>query len=360
MPWVAAEAWVGDIQADGTVAKARRVAGGPDESVFQPSWSPDGDLYFVSDRGSGWWNLYRERDGAIEPLAPMEAEFGQAHWNFAMSTYAFDSAERIVCCFVRGGVWRLARLDLGPSTSIRWRSRSRASRSSAPARDGPCSWAVRPPKRRPSSSSTSPPGLTGSSGARPSWAMTCGPIFPLRGRSPSRPRAARRRTRCTTHHSRPASQRRPERRRRCWSRVNGGPTASASSTLSLAVQYWTSRGIGVLDVNYRGSTGYGRPYRLRLARQWGILDVQDCVHGARHLVEAEGADPGRLMISGGSAGGYTTLCALTPAGEKTFSAGASYYGVSDLAALARDTHKFESRYPRLADRTVSAGPADLC
>ena len=111
MPWVAAEAWVGEIQADGTVAKARRVAGGPDEAVFQPQWSPDGDLWFVSDRGSGWWNLYRERDGAIEPMAPMDAEFGQAQWNFAMSTYAFESAQRIVCCFVRDGVWQLAQLD---------------------------------------------------------------------------------------------------------------------------------------------------------------------------------------------------------------------------------------------------------
>jgi dipeptidyl aminopeptidase/acylaminoacyl peptidase len=125
---------------------------------------------------------------------------------------------------------------------------------------------------------------------------------------------------------------------------HGGPTASASSTLSLDVQYWTSRGIGVLDVNYRGSTGYWRPYRLRLERRWGIVDVQDCVHGARYLVEHRDADPDRLMITGGSAGGYTTLRALTPEGEKTFSAGASHYGVSDLAALARDTHKFESRY----------------
>jgi dipeptidyl aminopeptidase/acylaminoacyl peptidase len=113
--------------------------------------------------------------------------------------------------------------------------------------------------------------------------------------------------------------------------------------MSLSVQYWTSRGIGLLDVNYRGSTGYGRDYRLRLARQWGILDVDDCAFGARYLVDQRNADPHRLAISGGSAGGYTTLRALTTA-EKTFSAGASYYGVSDLAALARDTHKFESHY----------------
>ena len=125
---------------------------------------------------------------------------------------------------------------------------------------------------------------------------------------------------------------------------HGGPTSSASSTLSLGVQYWTSRGIGVLDVNYRGSTGYGRAYRLKLERQWGVVDVADCVHGAKFLVESRNADPARLMIAGGSAGGYTTLCALTPEGDKTFAAGASYYGVSDLAALARDTHKFESRY----------------
>ena len=125
---------------------------------------------------------------------------------------------------------------------------------------------------------------------------------------------------------------------------HGGPTSAASSTLSLSTQYWTSRGIGVLDVNYRGSTGYGRPYRLRLEKQWGLVDVEDCVAGARWLVANRNADPERLMISGGSAGGYTTLCALTLKDDKVFSAGASYYGVSDLEALARDTHKVESRY----------------
>ena len=108
MPWVATEAWVGDILPDGTIGSTRRVAGGPDELVFQPEWSPDGDLYFVSDRRSGWWNLYRERDGAIEPMAEADAEFGRPQWQFGMSTYAFESADRLISCFVRDGVWTLA------------------------------------------------------------------------------------------------------------------------------------------------------------------------------------------------------------------------------------------------------------
>ena len=111
MPWAAAEAWVGDILPDGTIGKARRVAGGPDELVFQPEWSPDGVLYFVSDRGSGWWNLYRERDGAIELLHAMDAEFGRPQWQFGMSTYTFESADRLIACFVRDGVWTLAAID---------------------------------------------------------------------------------------------------------------------------------------------------------------------------------------------------------------------------------------------------------
>ena len=111
MPWVATEAWVGEILPDGTIGNARRVAGGPDESVFQPEWSPNGDLYFVSDRVSGWWNLYRERDGAIEPMAEMDAEFGRPQWQFGMSTYAFESADRLISCFVRDGVWRLVGID---------------------------------------------------------------------------------------------------------------------------------------------------------------------------------------------------------------------------------------------------------
>jgi dipeptidyl aminopeptidase/acylaminoacyl peptidase len=343
MPWVAAEAWVGEIQAGGMVANARRVAGGPGESVFQAQWSPDGDLWFVSDR-TGWWNLYRERDGAIEPMAPMAAEFGQAQWNFAMSTYAFESAERVVCCFVRDGVWQLAELDTGTrhlepiSLPFKSLSQLRAGPGRAVFLGGSPSEAtalveldlgtrthrvirrsaVLGEEIRPYISVAQPISFP-TAGGETAHALYYPPLSP--------------------RFSAPAGEKVP-----VLVKSHGGPTASASSTLSLAVQYWTSRGIGVLDVNYRGSTGYGRPYRLRLQRQWGILDVEDCVAGARHLVETAGADPERLMISGGSAGGYTTLRALTPADEKTFSAGASYYGVSDLAALARDTHKFESRY----------------
>ena len=136
----------------------------------------------------------------------------------------------------------------------------------------------------------------------------------------------------------------PDERAPVLVKSHGGPTSAASSTLSLSTQYWTSRGIGVLDVNYRGSTGYGRAYRLRLEKTWGLVDVEDCVGGARWLIGARKADPARLMISGGSAGGFTTLSALTPKAGKVFSGGASYYGVSDLEALARDTHKFKSRY----------------
>lgn len=344
MPWLAAEAWVGEISADGSIRNARHVAGGPDEAVFQPEWSPEGELYFVSDRDSGWWNLYRERGGAIEAVAPMEAEFGQPQWNFGMSTYAFESAERLVCCFVRDGTWQLAQLDtrtrrldviatpfssisqvragpgraifIGgapsePSSLVDWNLATgsyRIVRRSAELSD-----AIRPYISSPR------PIAFETAGGETAHALYYPPLSP--------------------QFTAP-----PEDKVPVLVKIHGGPTASASSTLSLAVQFWTSRGIGILDVNHRGSTGYGRPYRLRLARAWGIVDVEDCVHGALHLTRTENADPSRLAISGGSAGGYTTLRALMVSGERTFSAGGSYYGVSDLTALARDTHKFESRY----------------
>ncbi|HKN30475.1 MAG TPA: prolyl oligopeptidase family serine peptidase [Roseiarcus sp.] len=361
MPWVATEAWVGEILPDGMVGNAHQVAGGPDESVFQPEWSPDGNLFFISDRGGGWWNLYRYRDGAADPMASMDAEFGRPQWKFGMSTYAFESDERLICCFVRDGVWKLAQVD----------TRTK-------------SFDLIPTEFTDISQVRAGPGRVVFFGGSPSQARALIDLNPRTGTH----RVIRRSTVLSdgvrpyvsfpepiafnteggeTAHAffyppyspeftAPAGEKAP-----VLVKSHGGPTASASSTLSLAAQYWTSRGIGVLDVNYRGSTGYGRPYRLRLERQWGIVDVQDCMHGARYLIETRNADPDRLMISGGSAGGYTTLRALTPEHEKTFSAGASYYGVSDLAALARDTHKFESHYldwligPQLSPHFESPG-----
>ncbi|HEX9170962.1 MAG TPA: S9 family peptidase [Roseiarcus sp.] len=344
MPWVATEAWIGQILPDGTIGNARRVAGGPGESVLQPEWSPEGNLYFVSDRGSGWWNLYRDRDGVIEPIAEMDAEFGRPQWQFGMSTYAFESADRLISCFVRDGVWTLAaidtrskRLDVIPIEFTEIGQLRAAlgrvvfvggSPSEAPAlvdldlgtgthRVLRRSFALHEDVRR--YVSAPQPIAFSTAGGETAHALYYPPFSP--------------------EFVAPKDEKAP-----VLVKSHGGPTSAASSMLSLPTQYWTSRGVGVLDVNYRGSTGYGRPYRLRLEQQWGLVDVEDCVAGARWLVANRNADPERLMISGGSAGGYTTLCSLTPKGDKVFSAGASYYGVSDLEALARDTHKFESRY----------------
>jgi dipeptidyl aminopeptidase/acylaminoacyl peptidase len=343
MPWVTTDLWVAEVKTDGSLGSPRQVAGGPEEALCQPQWSPAGELTFVSDRGSGWWNLYRERNGRVEPVLEMEAEFGTPQWNFNTSTYGFASEDRLVCAYVKDGIWKLGIIETGSGKFAEIATRftdisqvragagrvvflggsgteplalieldlktgaERVVRASAVVSD-----AVRPYISKPQAIAFP------TTGGEVAHAFYYPPVSPA--------------------YSAPSGERVP-----ILVKSHGGPTSSASGTLSLSVQYWTSRGFGYLDVDYRGSTGYGRAYRLRLAKAWGILDVEDCACGARYLVETCNADPERLAISGGSAGGYTTLRALTAA-EKTFHAGASYYGVSDLAALARDTHKFESRY----------------
>jgi dipeptidyl aminopeptidase/acylaminoacyl peptidase len=354
MPWDGTELWVGELRADGSLGRAKRVAGGLDESIFQPEWSPDGVLHFVSDR-TGWWNLYCWRDGRVEPLAEMAAEFGLPQWVFGMATYGFASAERIICAYSEGGTWHLAELDTatGQLTPI----------------DTPYAEidAVRAGPDRAvllAGSPTEPTSVvqldlaTGqfevlrrSSGVPvdPGYLSSPQPIeFPTEGGLTAHAFFYPPRNR---DYVAPSGERPP-----LLVVSHGGPTGATSSTLDLGVQYWTSRGIGVLDVNYGGSTGYGRAYRQRLEGRWGIVDVDDCANGARYLAGRGAVDGDRLIIQGGSAGGYTTLCALTF--RDVFQAGASYYGVSDLAALAQETHKFESRY---LDRLVGPYPerADL-
>jgi dipeptidyl aminopeptidase/acylaminoacyl peptidase len=349
LPWDGTELWVGEIKADGSVEEPQKVAGDVNESIFQPEWSPDGVLYFISDR-SGWWNLYRYCQNLVEPVCLREFEFGRPQWLFSMSTYGFGSANQIICAYTSKGTWCLARLDCNTGdlkeiasafTEI-WNLRASL---------GQVVFCAGSPTQTPSIvrldlknmqfqtlrlasdlkvdkgylSIPEPiefPTEQGKNSHAFFYAPQNGDYQPPKGEKPP-----------------------------LLVKSHGGPTAATSSALAWEIQYWTSRGFAVLDVNYGGSSGYGRAYRQRLEGQWGIVDVDDCVNGARYLTEQGRVDGERLAIRGSSAGGYTTLCALTF--HNVFKAGASYYGISDLEALAKETHKFEARY---LDRLVGPYP----
>jgi dipeptidyl aminopeptidase/acylaminoacyl peptidase len=341
MPWDGCELWTGEIAADGTIANKKCIAGATDESVFQPEWSPDGTLYFVSDR-AGWWNIRRATlDGAVECVCEMEAEFGVPQWVFGLSTYAFESAARIVCTFAEQGIWRLGTIDTRTSKLERIEtpyaeiSFVRASAGRAVFRAG---------------SALEPFAIIEMDLAtRETKVLQRASSFTIDSEYVSEPQAIEFPTEngLTAHgffyppknrdFAAPANEKPP-----LLVKSHGGPTSATIAALMPSIQYWTSRGVAVLDVNYGGSTGYGRAYRERLNGAWGIVDVDDCCNGAKFLAARGEVDINRLMIDGGSAGGYTTLCALVF--RDAFKAGASYYGVSDLEALEKDTHKFESRY----------------
>lgn len=347
MPWEGTVLYAVPLDESGMPSgEARLIAGGADESIFQPEWDPDGSaLYFTSDC-SGWWNLYRRAlDGTeAQPLAPMAAEFGQAQWVLGMSTYALAGPRRIVCSYTSNGIGRLATIDLasGKLTPLE-----------TPYSDF---YSVRADGDRVifrGGSPTLPPSIVSlnlaSGAAEVLKTSTAVADDPALARYFTRPEpvefpTARNRTAFGLFYPafnpdyKPTEGDRPPLVVKC----HGGPTSAASSTLDLRIQYWTSRGISVLDVNYSGSTGYGREYRRRLEGSWGVVDVEDCVNGARFLAEKGLVDSARSVITGPSAGGYTALAAL--AFQNYFRAGASHYGVSDLAVLAQDTHKFESRY----------------
>lgn len=338
MPWEGSELWLADIQDDGSLVNGRLVAGGPQESVCQPEWSPGGVLHFVSDR-SGWWNLYRFEHGVVQPLCPREAEFGGPLWTFGGSLYGFRSDDEIVCAYVEGGVSKLARLRGGVLTEVatpyeeirelRVNTQTVALLGGAPTlalelaridlEGGTHEVLARSIAQLPPTGylsvprSISYPSANGRSAYAFHYPPTNADFAPQDGELPPL---------IVIGH--------------------GGPTGMAASTLKLATQFWTSRGFAVLDVNYGGSTGFGRAYRDLLKGQWGVVDVEDCVAGARHLAQQGLADPARLLVRGSSAGGLTTLCAL--AFHDVFKAGACYYGVSDLAGLDADSHKFESHY----------------
>jgi dipeptidyl aminopeptidase/acylaminoacyl peptidase len=341
MPWDGTELWLAEVAADGQILRPRRLAGGANESIFQPGWSPDGVLYFVSDR-SGWWNLYRLRDGEVEVILEMPAEFGRPQWTLGTSTWAFADPFHMVAACVEKGRWRLVTVDvksglvtslatgLEPGDSVA-ASRTHAVLVGGSARtpdaivridlETGIEETIRATSNQPMSSDcvSVPQAIEfPTEGGLTAHAFYYAP---------------------KNHDLAPPPNERPP----LIVVSHGGPTSAATGRLNLEIQYWTTRGFAVVDVNYGGSTGYGRAYRERLKGQWGVVDVDDCVHAARYLADRGEIDGRRLFIRGRSAGGYTTLAALAFRPD-VFKAGASYYGIGDLERLAQDTHKFESRY----------------
>jgi dipeptidyl aminopeptidase/acylaminoacyl peptidase len=341
MPWDGTELWAGDLSPDGRVSNPRRVAGSPTESIFQPEWSPDGSLFFISDRG-GWWNLYAERSGRVVPIFETDAEIGVPQWLFGYSRYAFLSKGRVACIVDKNGFEHVVVLDTRTANhetpslpysvygSIRsdgqdtlFFAAASATRAAEVASLNVKSNRLQVLKRSleialDSEYLSEPEAIEfPTSNGLTAFAL----FYPPKAKDVAPPSGERPPLLVISH---------------------GGPTSATTSALRLSVQYWTSRGIAVVDVNYGGSTGYGRAYRERLKGNWGIVDVEDCINAARYLESRGEVDGKRMAIRGGSAGGYTTLCALVF--HDVFAAGASYYGVADLETLARDTHKFESRY----------------
>jgi len=340
MPWDGTCLWLATLDANGLPVEPRLVAGCPGESIFQPAWSPSGKLHFISDR-TGWWNLYRMDADGTHALSPSTAEFGRAQWALGMATYGFTKSDDLVCTYCQNGRWQLALLDsktlilthlplpfchindvkVGNGFAVFIGGSAEQANGIIQLDLTKATWSI----------------LRRSSNFEPDQGYISSPVaieFPTANELTAHAFFYAPKNRDFTSN---VDERPP-----LLVLNHGGPTSSASMAFNLSIQFWTSRGFAVVDVNYGGSTGYGRDYRERLRGKWGVVDVEDAISAARYLVERSDVDNERLIIRGSSAGGYTTLAALTF--HNYFKAGASYYGVSDLEALARDCHKFESRY----------------
>ncbi|MBU6450507.1 MAG: prolyl oligopeptidase family serine peptidase [Cyanobacteria bacterium REEB67] len=375
LPWDDSQLIVLDL----TTGKETVVAGQADASVFQPQWAPDGTLFFVSDC-SGFWNLYAYRPAmaggraevtSVTPAAYSECEFGQPLWVFGQSTYVVVDERTLICAVNKKGLWSLIRLDLDWTGA----GRHKSSDIESPYTDVSCLSLGR------SGASNNQDfrvamlaGAASIAEAVVEYNAATNSFISVRSSAPTVPDSG--------YVSKPdviefptegglsafaffyaptskdfAPVQNPNGKADLpplLVKCHGGPTGAAGSDLSLGIQFWTSRGFAVVDVNYGGSTGYGRAYRKRLNDNWGIVDVDDCVNVVKYLTASGRVDGARVAITGGSAGGYTVLCALTF--KDIFKAGASHYGIGDLEALVRDTHKFEARY---LDNLVGPYPAGV-
>jgi dipeptidyl aminopeptidase/acylaminoacyl peptidase len=346
MPWDGTQLFVAGLTRDGAIESARIAAGETPQAIVQPEWAADGALYFCSDQ-TDWWNLYVVRDDKIEPLAPVEAEIGGPHWVFRNRYYDFLPDGRIVAAIVRNGIRSAAAVVDGKITPL-----DIGQVQECPRRFGDgLAYIATPPAAPPSVCV-----LPRMSAAAPSIIRSAAPaVMPQDSISLGEP------IEFTAHGGVAHAFWYPPKNRDTKAPAgelpplvvlsHGGPTSMTTNSFSLGIQWWTTRGFGVVDVNYGGSTGFGRAYRERLYGQWGVVDVEDCAAAAKHLAGDGLIDGARLVIRGGSAGGFTTLAALTSL--DLFKAGASFYGVGDLMLLAKDTHKFESRY---LDRLIGPLP----
>lgn len=351
LPWDGCELWVADLAGDGRLTNARHVAGSADESIFQPEWSPDGVLHFVSDR-TDWWNLYCERAGEIVALAPLAAEFGKPQWVFGLSLYTFRADGTIAAIYSQDGIDHVGIIQPGVQgiTPIDCAYTSLHGIKS----DGSQLWLIGGSPTSGATVFSLDPATGATTPVRHGIQLQVDPLF----FSKPQPFAFPTEGGLTAHaiyypptnplFAGPADERPP-----LLVICHGGPTSATQAQLSLSVQFWTSRGFGVVDVNYGGSSGYGRAYRQRLHESWGFVDVMDCINAARYLIDQGQVDGKRVAIRGGSAGGYTTLRALT--WQDFFAAGASYYGLAELESFVHDTHKFESRY---LDYLIGPYPAE--
>lgn len=352
MPWDGTCLSTATISNDGSLGDSIQIAGGIDESIFQPEWSPDNILHFVSDR-TGWWNIYCYKESRVEALVLMEAEFGQAQWLFGMSKYDFESNRSIICSYTQGGIWHLARIDRDRKTlekielpytvieNLHVGSGKAVFFGGSPTEaNALLMMDLKTHKieviRRASSLEVDSAYLSVPKSIdypTENNLAAHGFFYPPKNKE----------------FTGPLGELPP-----LIAIMHGGPTAATDAVLDYRIQFWTSRGFAVFDINYGGSTGYGTDYRRRLNGRWGEVDLNDCENGARYLAEKGYVDSKRLAIRGGSAGGYTVLNALTFG--QVFKTGASYYGVSDLEILAKDTHKFESRY---LDKIVGSYPESV-
>ncbi|XP_027340405.1 probable dipeptidyl-peptidase 5 [Abrus precatorius] len=357
MPWDKTELWVGYISENGAIYKRVCVAGyDPSlvESPTEPKWSPDGELFFITDRGSGFWNIHKwiESENKVVSVYSLEAEFTRPLWTFGMNSYEFIQSPKqrnlIACSYRQHGQSYLGVIDVPGSKLYVIDIPFTDLNNITSGKD--CIYLEGASEVHPSSVAKVTLNDDKSKAVGFNIIWTSSPDSSKFSSYVSKPELIEFPTEVAGQNayayfyppSNPDFQASEEEKPPLLLKSHGGPTEETHGILNLSIQYWTSRGWAVVDVNYGGSTGYGREYRERLLGNWGIVDVNDCCSCATYLVNSGKVDKERLCIMGASAGGYTTLAVL--AFRETFQAGASLAGIGDLNLLRAETHKFESHY----------------